>query len=126
MAEILQNKNSATKFQILIEIANSGPNIQQKSIALRLGITPQAVSDYIQQLAKEDLIIALGRSSFRISAKGVDWTLKRLRDLNEYAKYVSQAITNVTVCAAIAERDIKKGQTAGLKMKGGVLFGIFV
>jgi putative transcriptional regulator len=42
MVEILQNKNSATRFQILVEIAASGPNIQQKDIATKLGVTPQA------------------------------------------------------------------------------------
>ena len=41
MVEILQNKNSATRFQILVEIAASGPNIQQKSIAAKLDVTPQ-------------------------------------------------------------------------------------
>ena len=36
MVEILHNKNSATRFQILVEIAASGPGIKQKSIAAKL------------------------------------------------------------------------------------------
>ena len=54
MVEILQNKNSATRFQILVEIAASGHSIQQKSIAVKLGVTPQAISDYIRQLVRFD------------------------------------------------------------------------
>jgi putative transcriptional regulator len=122
MVEILQNKNSATRFQILVEIAASGPSIQQKSIAARLGITPQAISDYIHQLVKEDLVISTGRSHYRVSAKGVNWMLKILRELRSYASVVEQAVTNITVCAAIAESNINQGQAVGLKMKDGLLF----
>jgi len=122
MVEILQNKNSATRFQILVEIAASGPNIQQKSIAVKLGVTPQAISDYIRQLVEEDLVVSTGRSHYRVSAKGVNWVLNVLRQLRGYASMVEQAVTNITVCAAIAECDIRQGQAVGLNMKNGLLF----
>jgi putative transcriptional regulator len=122
MVEILQNKNSATRFQILVEIAASGPSIQQKSIAVKLGVTPQAISDYIHQLVKEDLVVSTGRSHYRVSTKGVNWMLKVLRELRSYASVVEQAVTNITVCAAIAECDTNRGQAVGLKMKNGLLF----
>lgn len=122
MVEILQNKNAATRFQILVEIAASGPVIQQKSIAVKLGVTPQAISDYIHQLMKEDLVVSSARSHYRVSPKGVNWMLKVLRELRGYASLVEQAVTNLTVCAAIAESDINRGQAVGLKMKNGLLF----
>jgi len=122
MVEILQDKNSATRFQILVEIATSGPSIQQKSIAVKLGITPQAISDYIHQLVKEDLVVSTGRSHYRVSTKGVNWMLKVLRELRGYASVAEQAVTNITVCAAIAECDINRGQAVRLKMKDGLLF----
>jgi putative transcriptional regulator len=122
MIEILQNKNSSTRFQILVEIASSGPDIQQKSIASKLGVTPQAISDYIHQLLVDELIISTGRSHYKVSTKGVDWMLKILREIKEYSSLVEQAVTNITIFAAMAENDIKKGQTVGLKMKNGILF----
>jgi putative transcriptional regulator len=122
MVEILQNKNSATRFQILVEIATSGPGIQQKNIALKLGLTPQAISEYIRQLVADELIISSGRAHYRVSAKGVNWMLKILRELRDYASVVEQAVTNITVCAAIADADINKGQAVGLRMKDGLLF----
>jgi len=122
MVEILQNKNSATRFQILVEIAASGPGIRQKSIAVKLGVTPQAISDYIHQLMKEDLVVSEGRYYYRVSAKGVNWMLKVLRELRSYASLVEQAVTSITVCAAVAECDINRGQAVGLKMKDGLLF----
>ena len=122
MVEILQNKNAATRFQILVEIAASGPSIQQKSIAVKLGVTPQAISDYIHQLVKEDLVVSTGRSHYQVGTKGVNWILKVLRELRSYASLVEQAVTNITVCAAIAECDINQRQAVGLKMKNGLLF----
>ena len=77
MVEILQNKNSSTRFQILVEIAASGPSIQQKSIAGKLGITPQAISDYIHQLLDEALVISTGRSTYKVSTIGVNWMMSQ-------------------------------------------------
>ncbi len=45
MAEVLRNKNLLTKFQILVELAANQPNIQQRDIARRLNITPQAITE---------------------------------------------------------------------------------
>ena len=122
MVEILQNKNSATRFQILVEIAASGPAVQQKSIAINLGITPQAISDYIHQLVKAGMVDSSGRSHYRVSTKGVNWMLKVLRELRGYSSLVEQAVTNITVCAAIAESNINQGQAVGLEMKDGLLY----
>lgn len=122
MVEILQNKNSATRFQILVEIAASGPNIHQKNIATKLSVTPQAISDYVRQLVEEELVVSTGRSTYRVSPKGVNWMLKVFRELQGYVSLVQQAVTNITVCAAIAECDINQGQKVGLKMKNGLLF----
>jgi putative transcriptional regulator len=122
MVEILQSKNSSSRFQILVEIAAHGPVIRQKTIAAKLGFTPQAISDYIHQLLEEELVLSTGRSTYKVSAKGVNWMVKVLRELNDYVSLVQQAITNITTCAAIAEGDIKQGQAVGLKMKDGLLF----
>lgn len=121
IVEILQNKNAATRFQILVEIAASGPSIPQKSIAAKLGLTPQAISDYIQQLADDKLILSMGRSSYKISNKGVNWMLQILRELRNYIASVQNVVTNITVCAAIADCAIEAGQQVGLKMKDGLL-----
>jgi putative transcriptional regulator len=119
--EILRNKNLATRFQILIEVASGGPNIQQRYIAGKLEITPQAVSDYIRQLVEEGLIASDGRSQYRVTSEGVNWVIKVLRELRNYSTFIEQAVTNISVCAAVAEVDLIKGQKVGLKMKEGLL-----
>jgi len=122
MTEILRNKNLATRFQILVEIANSGPNIQQRDIAGKLDITPQAVSNYIRQLFEEGLIASDGRSKYRVTGKGVNWVIKVFRELSSYSTFIKQAITNISVCAAVAGDNLSKGQTVGLEMREGLLF----
>ena len=122
MVEILRNKNLATKFQILVEIANSGPNIQQRDIANRLDVTPQAISDYIRQLVKEGSLASDGRSRYKVTNNGVNWVIRVLRELRNYSAFVGKAVTNILVCAAVADCNLVKGQTVGLEMKEGLLF----
>jgi len=122
MAQVLRNKNLATRFQILIEIAANQPYIQQKDIARRIGVTSQAVSDYISMLEKDGWITSDGRSHYRVTREGVNWVLKALRELQQYSAAAERALTSVTTWAAIAARDIKKGETVGLVMKDGLLY----
>ena len=121
MIEVLRNKNLTTRFQILVEIANAGPAVQQREVAKNLNITPQAVSDYIAQLTKEGLLVAEGRSRYRVTNQGVNWIIKTLRELGDYNIFIQRAITNFSICAAIAADDLEKEQKVGLKMKDGLL-----
>jgi putative transcriptional regulator len=122
MAQILRNKNLATKFQILVEIAANQPNIQQKDIAQKLGVTSQAISEYISKLVKDGWLTSDGRSRYRVTREGVNWVLKAFRELREYSAFVEEAITNITVCTAVAAHDLSQGQVIGLEMKDGLLF----
>ena len=122
MVEILRNKSLATRLQILVAIADSGPSVQQQEIAKKLAITPQAVSDYVAQLIKDGLLTADGRSRYKVTDEGVNWIVRMLRELRSYTSSVEKIITNISVCTAIAEVELSKGETVGLKMKGGLLY----
>lgn len=121
MVEILRNKNLATRFQILVEIADSGSNIQQREIARKLDITPQAISDYIVQLTNDGLLTVEGRSRYKVTNEGVNWTIKALRELSRYSTFVNKAVTNISVCAAVSDCSLAKGQAVSLEMKDGLL-----
>ncbi len=122
MVEILRNKNLATRFQILVEIAGSGPNIQQREIARKLEVTPQAISEYIARLTREGLLTSDGRSRYRVTGDGVNWIIKVLRELRGYHAIVEKAVTNISVCAAVAGQNLTEGQAVGLEMREGLLF----
>ena len=122
MPQLLRNKNMATRFQILVEIAANQPYVQQKDIARRIGVTSQAVSEYISKLEKDGWISSDGRSRYRVTKEGVNWVLKSLRELQQYSSTAERALTNINTWAAIAEKDMKQGEMVGLAMKAGLLF----
>jgi putative transcriptional regulator len=122
MAQILKSKNLATKFQIMVETAAHQPNIQQKDIAQRLGITSQAVSEYIRELIKDGWLSSEGRSRYKVTKEGVDWILQMSRQLHSYAWSVSKVVADISIATAIADSDLTIGQQASLYMKNGLLF----
>lgn len=122
MAQILKTKNLATKFQIMVEIAAHQPVIQQKDIASKLGITPQAVSEYVRELVKDGWLNSEGRSRYGVTKEGVDWILQMSRQLHSYAWFVSKVVTDISTTAALADSDLSVGQPVSLYMKDGLLF----
>jgi len=122
MAQILKSKNLATKFQIMVEIAAHQPNVQQKDIAPRLGVTSQAVSEYIRELIKDGWLSSEGRSRYRVTKEGVDWILQMSRQLHSYAWSVSKVVADISTTTAIADSDLSPGQPTSLYMKDGLLF----
>ncbi len=120
---ILRSKKESTRFQILVEIAAHQPDVRQKEIADKIGITPQAVSEYIKELVSEGLLYSDGRVRYRVTKIGVEWVLERALDLKKYARYVMEDIvSHVSVATAIANESFKKGDTVSLFMENGLLY----
>lgn len=121
MARVLRNKATATRFQILVAIAQEQPFVQQKDIAVRLRITPQAVSTHIEELLKEGMIVTDGRSKYSVTRMGVNWIIVNMRELEDYLALARTAVNNIVVCAAVADVDLVEGQEVGLEMRDGLL-----
>jgi len=121
-AEILRSKNLATRFQIILEIAANQPYIQQKHVAEKLGITSQAVSEYVKGLIRDGWLTSQGRSRYSVTREGVDWILKMSRQLQSYSAFVNKVVSDISTSTAIADNDLSAGQEVSLYMKGGLLF----
>jgi putative transcriptional regulator len=120
---ILRSKKEITKFQILVEIAAHQPDVMQKEIADKIGITPQAVSEYIKDLVSDGLLYSDGRVRYRVTKKGIEWVLERAQELKKYARFVMEDIvSHVSVATAIAMEKFKKGQKVSLWMENGLLY----
>lgn len=124
MSQLIRSTNLATKFQILAEIAARQPDIQQRDIARRLELSPQAVSDYVKELLQDGWLSSEGRSKYRVTREGVDWMSKGLREWLSYANTVRKALSNISVCAAVAGQDLSGGQKVGIVMKDGFLCAV--
>jgi putative transcriptional regulator len=123
MVNVLQRKRDSSRFQILVEIAAHQPNLRQKEVAKRLGVTPQAISEYIKELVADGLVTTDGRMRYSITKEGVEWLLESAAELKRYARTVmEEIISHVSVWTALAELDLDEGERVSLEMRGGLLF----
>jgi len=123
MANILQSKRESSRFQILVEIAAHQPNLRQKEVAERLGVTPQAISEYIKELVADGLVTTDGRMRYSITKEGVEWLLESAAELKRYARVVmEEIISHVSVWTALAELDLAEGERVSLEMRSGLLY----
>jgi len=120
--DVLQSKRNATRYQILVEIAERQPAVNQKEIADAIGITAQAVSDYLQNLIEHDYVEKHGRGRYEVTKEGVDWLISQTDSLREFVEHVSaDVIGQVDVETVLATADIDEGETVSLTMRDGIL-----
>ena len=120
---MLQRKSEVTRFQILVEVAASQPQIKQSEIATKLGITPQAISEYIKSLIEDGMIASGGRGQYKVTPLGVESVINGAKELEDYSKYVlGHVVGQVYVWAAISSDRIKKGKSVRVYMKDGILY----
>jgi len=119
---VLRNKREATRYRVLVEVAERQPAVSQREIAEAIGVTSQAVSDYLRGLIEEGHVRKRGRGRYEITKEGVDWLIGHTDDLREFLDHVTEnVIGEVEVETAIATADIDEGQPVSLSMCDGAL-----
>lgn len=119
---VLQSKRNATRYQILVEIAERQPAVSQREVAEEIGITAQAVSDYLGDLVDEGHVSKHGRGRYEVTKAGVDWLISQTDDLRSFVDYVSgKVIEEVEIETVVASARIEEGQRVSLSMHDGVL-----
>jgi putative transcriptional regulator len=119
---VLTSKRDATRYRILVEIAERQPAVSQQEVADAIGVTAQAVSDYLQDLSEEGYVEKHGRGRYEVTKEGVDWLISQTDSLREYVAHVAEdVIGEVDIEAAIATTAVEEGETVGLTMQDGVL-----
>ena len=121
MVDVLADKRTAMRFRVLVEIAERQPAVSQGEIADAVGVTSQAVSEYIRELVEDGLVETEGRSRYRVTTEGVDWTLSAATDVRRFADHVTEDVLgSVQEDAAIATAPVEKGETVTLSMREGL------
>jgi putative transcriptional regulator len=119
---VLRSKRNATRYQILVEIAERQPAVSQQEVADAIGVTAQAVSDYLLDLVEQGYVTKHGRGRYEVTKEGVDWLMSQTDELHAFVQHVSEdVIGQVEVETAIATTDIDEGETVSLTMRDGVL-----
>ncbi|MFC6836810.1 DUF7839 domain-containing protein [Halomarina ordinaria] len=119
---VLRNKRDASRYQILVAIAARQPAVSQQEIADSVGVTAQAVSEYIRALVDAGHVEKHGRGRYEVTKEGVDWLISRTEDLREYTEFVSEdVIGQVESETAIAAAAVTAGDRVALSMRDGTL-----
>ncbi|WP_435197359.1 MarR family transcriptional regulator [Natronomonas sp. EA1] len=119
---VLRSKRNATRYQILVQIAERQPAVNQQEIADAIGITSQAVSEYLRELADQEYVTKHGRGRYEVTKAGIDWLISQTDELRTFVRHVSEdVIGQVDVETAIATTDISEGETVSLSMQDGAL-----
>lgn len=119
---VLSSKRYATRYRILVELTARQPAVSQTEIADAVGITSQAVSEYLQDLVDRHHVEKLGRGRYQVTKEGVDWIISQTEALREYTNYVSEEVVDqVDTVAAIATAPIESGEPVTLSMVDGEL-----
>ncbi|WP_181692255.1 MarR family transcriptional regulator [Natronomonas sp. LN261] len=122
MVDVLDNKRSATKFRVLVEIAERQPAVNQGEIADAVGVTSQAVSEYIRELVDEGFVEKEARSRYRVTKRGVDWLFQQSSDVRRFADHVTEDVLgSMQEDAAFATAVIEAGETVSLSIEDGLL-----
>ncbi|SFS70616.1 DUF7839 domain-containing protein [Halostagnicola kamekurae] len=122
MVDVLDNKRAATRFRILVQIAERQPAVSQGEIAADVGVTSQAVSEYIRDLVDDGLVEKEGRSRYRVTNEGVDWLFTTADDVRRFADHVTGDVLDaMSEAAYIATDDIEEGETVTLFVRDGLL-----
>ncbi|MFB6086121.1 MAG: MarR family transcriptional regulator [Halodesulfurarchaeum sp.] len=122
MVEVLDDKREATRYRILVEIADRQPAVSQGEIAEVVGVTSQAVSEYIRELVEDGLVVKHGRSRYQVTNEGVDWLLGHTTDIRRFTERVADDVLGgVQEDAAIATAEIEAGEPVTLEMRDGML-----
>jgi putative transcriptional regulator len=120
---ILRSKREVSRLQILVEIAEHQPAVRQQEIAEKLGVTPQAISEYIRELVDEGMVSASGRGNYEVTKSGIEWVLENAESLESYARHIRRdIIQQVSVWTALAAENLKAGDEVGVYMKDGFLY----
>jgi putative transcriptional regulator len=122
MVEVLDSKRSATKFRVLVEIADRQPAVNQGEIAAAVGVTAQAVSEYIRELVADGFVEKEARSRYRVTKEGVDWLFQQAGDVRRFAEHVTDDVLgSMQEDAAIATAAVSEGGTVSLSVREGLL-----
>lgn len=118
----LRDLRRNTEMLILVELLRS-PSARLKEIADSLGITVQAVSQYMSAMRKEGLLKEQ-KGVLRPTRNGMQMLQEHFVRVKQEVDGILRNISVVDRCMAIAGNRIQKGKTVGLVMEDGMMMAL--
>jgi len=117
---ILINKKDVTRLLILSELLLN-PECNQRDIAKKLNLTPQAISEHFKELTAEGLVRVVHRGYYELTEKGEDWLSKNLLDLHVFSEELLKKVYSKSL-VAIAVGSVREGETVKYWFEDGFVF----
>lgn len=117
--DILRDKSLSTQMLILLEIV-TGHHFRQAAIAEKVGVTKQAVSEYLKKMRDDNLVTVIA-GEYKATMQGTQLLHNQLLNLKHFLEVSMEKLEIIETGAALAGNTIDKGATVGLVMKNGRL-----
>ncbi|MEM0302855.1 MAG: winged helix-turn-helix transcriptional regulator [Archaeoglobaceae archaeon] len=117
---ILINKKDVTRLLILSELLLN-PECNQRDIAKKLNLTPQAISEHFKELVAENLVRVVHRGYYELTEKGEEWLSKNLLDLHVFSEELLKKVYSKSI-VTIAVGSVKEGETVKYWFEDGFIF----
>ena len=118
-AQALRDKAEATRLLILAELQER-PQATLSHVAVRLGITVQAVSAYAKEMAAAGRLQA-DAGAYQVTHKGLQSLHEGVRGLRDAVDGLRERLAVIQVTSAVAAATIRAGDEVGLYMQDGDL-----
>lgn len=113
-------KALSTRLLVLLEVHNR-KHSKLRTIAERLDVTVQAVSDYLKRLNNEGLV-ENASGTWRPTKRGTAWLHETVRGLREFLEQSEGALEIIDQTLAFADRRIRAEESVALFMRDGYLW----
>lgn len=116
---VLRDLRESTRILFLHEVT-ANRHTRLRTIAERLGMTVQGVSDYAHAL-EADGLLTLADGEYRATKRGIDFLQSHLRELRAFVEQASRSTAFVETTLALAGAAVHRGDRVGLFMEHGYL-----
>jgi putative transcriptional regulator len=107
---------------ILSELA-SKKEVNQRDIAKKLRLTPQAISEHFKELINDGFISVVHKGFYEVTEKGIEWLTKNLFDLHIFSEELVKKLYSKSI-VAIAKGKIDVGSKITYWYSDGLIFAM--
>ncbi len=118
----LKDRRELMKTLILAYIGLKQPRVHLGDIGEELGVSLQAVHNYVKELIEEGYVEKKGRAEYVLTDKGAERALESVNNIRRFSTRVAEELGKQMTWAAIAAEDIEKGDTVYLYLEDGILY----
>lgn len=117
---VLLSRRDTIRLLILAELMVNR-ECNQRDIARKLKLTPQAISEHFKELINDRYIEVIHKGYYEVTKKGEEWMSKNLFDLHLFSEELLKKIYSKSI-VAISKGKIEKGDTIKYWFSSGFVF----